>query len=294
MPLSEDNQKWVRDEIKSAIFPNGWSRVANRIRYWSLPAACVGGVLALVAIVINQNNSLNNRVSQESEFRGSTTVRLKTIEDRLSGIEKSLLTIRIGQASSSPISQRNIKDAKQVLESAKKDGVQLPTDVVEQSGKNFIKIASKEPAAWDVALRFAEYRSYLNTFNPSVLPPGARLPGTMYTAMVEVGYTPVAFSVVGAVPIDKAARFNKIGEALRFNTNQGNAFIIGVGGAVSIDDYELRNVVFQSVHIMYRGGPLQTKNVYFIDCTFDFPSSLNGQEIATAILSSPSINLALS
>src|SRR5712672_803435 len=88
LAFSEENQQWVKDEIKAAMFPNGWGKVAHLIRYWSLPAACVSVVLALVGIIITQNYSINNRVSQDSEFRGSTTVRLKTIEDRLSGIEK--------------------------------------------------------------------------------------------------------------------------------------------------------------------------------------------------------------
>jgi len=249
---------------------------------------------ACIAIIITLGIFATNRVSQESEFRGTTGQQLKTIEQHLSSIDTAILALRVGQAANGPTNKKNVADAKQILESAIKNAIRLPANVVEQSGKDFIGAASKEPAAWDAALRFVEYRSYLNTFNQSVIPSGPRNTNTQYTITSPLGYPPPSLSVVGLVRADQAARLNRIGQGLQTDTEYGNAFIVQVGSGVILDGYELRNVVFQNVHVVYQGGPIQMKNVYFIGCTFDFVSDTHGKEMAAAILSSPAINLAFS
>ncbi len=294
LAFSQENQQWIEDRIQRAIHPNGWKKTANWLRYWSLTGVCITIFGTLIAIIITVGIFATNRVSQESEFRGTTQTRLANIETRLGGIEGSLLSLRATQAANLPTDKKNIAEAKAILDTAKQSAIKLPASVVEHSGKNFINAASKEPAAWDVALRFAEYRSYLNTFNPDVIPSGKRNTKTEYWIMSPSGYARPSLDVTGIVPADQAARFNRIGEGLKTDTGYGNAFIISTRGGVILDGYELKNVVFQYTHIVYRGGPLQAKNVYFIGCTFDFISDKNSKEMVAAILSSPAISLGLS
>ena len=292
--LNEDNQNWVREEIRRAINPNGWKKTANWLRYWSLTGTCIAIFVALVTIVITLGIFATNRVSQESEFRGATQTRLTNIETRLGGIETSLLALRAAQAANLPRDKENIAEAKAILDTAKQSAIRLPTNVVEQSGKNLIEAASKEPAAWDAAVRFAEYRSYLNTFNQSVFPSATKSTTTEYLVTTPPGYPPPSFSVAGLVRTEQAARFNPIGQGLKTNTEYGNSFIIVTGGGLVLDGYEFRSVVLQNAHIVYRGGPLQMQNVYFIGCTFDLVPGTNGKKMVAAILSSPAISLALS
>jgi hypothetical protein len=64
--FSEHNQNWIREEIKKAVHPNGFKKVADRLRYWSLLGICVTAFLALVAMVITLGISTTNRISLRS------------------------------------------------------------------------------------------------------------------------------------------------------------------------------------------------------------------------------------
>jgi hypothetical protein len=265
-------------------------------------------IIAVVAIfgsVFGSNLYRRHLEHQDRDFNYSVdgridgkltpvNVKLDGLTQRMATIEGKLDGLIIQRFAAQPTDKKNIAEAKAIINTAKQSAIKLPPSIVEQSGKAFINAASKEPAAWDVALRFAEYRSYLNTFNPDVIPSGNRATNTEYTLSSPIGYAKPSLSITGLVSADQAARFNRIGEGLKTDTVYGNAFIIVTGGAAILDGYELKNVVFQNTHVVYLGGPLQLKNVYFIGCTFDFISDNNGKEMVAAILSSPAISLGLS
>jgi hypothetical protein len=301
MKLRDEDKKWFTGEIARQLAevvdsfkPYGWRKLVHVLRELGPIIGTCSFVLGLIAIIITLAVFAGNKISQESEFRGKTGQRLDSIETRLSGIEKSILSIQVKQTAIGPISQKNVKDATQILESARKNHIQIPPSVVEESGKSFINASRTNPDAWDAAMRFAEYRSYLNSFVPSPLPAKAAITTTEYFLPTPKGLPKPELNVVGEVPADKAARFNVIGQGLRTNTGFGNEFILVSNGAIAVDDYELRNVVFQNVHIVYRGRPIQMTNVYFIGCTFEFIQDSNSIEVAGAILSGPSVTLWLS
>lgn len=295
VPLSQDNQDWVRQEIRQAIHPSGFRKAADVMRYWAVLGVIITAFLALIAMVVTLVIFSTNKVTQEAEFRGTTGERLKSIETRLSEIETTLLGLRAAQAASKPTDKASIAQAKEVLATAQRNSLQIPADVIEQSGKNFIEAAIKDPAAWDAALRFVDYRSYLN-LSLKVLPSnGAPLnTQTQYTVNNAPGFPPAQLSVVGLISQGKAARFNPIGQGLTTNNGYGNQWIVATGGGVSLDGYEFKNAVLTGVHVVYMGGSLQMENVYFINCTFDFVRDLHGQEIAANILSNPAVSLTIS
>lgn len=285
MALSEENQKWVRDVIQEAIYPNGFRKAANRLRYWGVLGVCITAFVALIAIAVTLGIFGFSGRTEETLFRGKTEEKLKSIESNLAGINTTLLALRAAQAANLPTDKKNIGEAKAILASAKQSAITLPADVVEQAGKNFVEAASKEPAAWDAALRFAEYRSYLNLALNILPSPGARTTTTIYTSKGVDGFSAPHFSIAGLIPKDKAARFNPVGSNLNSDTAYGNQWVILTGGGLLLDGYEVKNVVFTSVHIVYRGGPLRMENVYFVGCTFDFSLNAHGQDIVVAILS---------
>jgi hypothetical protein len=134
MPLSEDNQRWVLEQIRQATQPNGFKKFVDRLRYWGLPAACIGGVLALIAMVITLGLFATNKASQEAEFRGKTTQELSTIENRLTGVENSLklLPAQISSNKLSTLPKKELKNHRQELADAKKTLLSVP-----QSTPNF-------------------------------------------------------------------------------------------------------------------------------------------------------------
>jgi hypothetical protein len=293
VPLSEENQNWVREEIRAAINPNGWKKTANWLRYWSLTGICITAFLALIAIIITVGIYATNRVSQESEFRGTTQVRLTNIETRLGGIETNILALRAAQAANLPTDKKNIAEAKAVLDAAKRSAIKLPTNIVEQSGRAFIEAAAKEPAAWNVALDFLNYRSTLNvydrTFNPVNVPAGS---ATAYDIGPDVAGKPLPILMhvpFGVAPKD-AARFETIGQNLNQQLQFGSAQLMLTGGAVSLDDKYVRHAVFVGVEVHYTGRPLILQDALFVNCTFIFDNTQPGRQLGQVLLASSTVN----
>ncbi|MGD0544675.1 MAG: hypothetical protein ABSB65_09715 [Candidatus Acidiferrales bacterium] len=100
MPLSEDNQHWVLDQIQQALYPNGWRKIADRLRYWGLLGVIVTAILGLIAIVVTLGIFATNKISQESEFRGKADQRLKDIESTLQDLKAAVASIHLAQVSS--------------------------------------------------------------------------------------------------------------------------------------------------------------------------------------------------
>jgi hypothetical protein len=117
MALSEDNQNWVREQIRQSFHPNGWKKVADQLRYWGLLAVVITAFLGLVAIVITLTIFATNKVAVESEFRGKTAERLASIEDRLTSVETSLklLPAQLAVTKFSSISPKELKDHRDEL-----------------------------------------------------------------------------------------------------------------------------------------------------------------------------------
>jgi hypothetical protein len=290
--LSEDNQNWVREEIRRAINPNGWKKTANWLRYWSLTGICITTFLTLIAITITLVIFATNRVSQESEFRGTTQTRLTNIETRLGGIETNLLALRAAQAANLPTDKKNIAEAKAVLDMVKQSAIKLPANVVEQSGRAFIDASSKEPAAWNVALGFMSYRSVLNNYNRAVqtvnVPAGSNtnfeirgVPGKAIPTVSEIPY--------GVAPTD-AARYELIGKNLNEHLKFGTAQLILTGGAVNFDDHYVKHVFFINVEIHYTGRPLVLQDVVFVNCNFIFENTPPARQLGQVLVASSPVN----
>ena len=57
-----------------------------------------------------------------------------------------------------------------------------------------------------------------------------------------------------------------------------NSVARGSEGGFLLDGLELHNVVFNGVTLRYHGGFLLTKNVWFVNCTFQVEQSVKGNQ----------------
>jgi hypothetical protein len=248
--------------------------------------------------IVSLGDIFQNRIVFGLAVASAIIILSLPIANRIPAVKTGILSWRVVQAAHNPTDATSIVQAREVLETAQKNSVQLPSDVVERTGKSFIQAASQQPAAWDVALQYVQYRSYLNltlplqSFQPAPGTPAVIT--TQYKTVNPSGYPPAQFSVVGVISKDKAARFNMIGEDLTSDAAYGNQWIIATGGGIVMDGFKLKNVVLAGVHVVYMGGPLQMENVYFVDCTFDLARGMHGQEVASAILSSVPVSAEIS
>jgi len=221
-------------------------------------------------------------------------VQLVLMSSRLGGIEKdvsylvkSVGELQIKKASEDAGSPESIKQAQDVLADATKRNIKISKEVVAKSGADFIAASPNSPQAWNAALAFLDYKSFLNS--------SAEIPvksenltsassSTHYDVQTPVGAPHPKFSVAGIVSKTEAAKFNHIGTDFNKDLTIGNAFIVADGGTVVLDDLDLRNEVFRNVHVYYYGKQVILANVYFLNCTFTIVQQANGTGLALAVL----------
>src|SRR5207245_10955818 len=61
---------------------------------------------------------------------------------------------------------------------------------------------------------------------------------------------------------------------------------------VLLDGEYWKNVTIKNARIVYKGGPIQLENVYFVNCTFDMQFTNPAVVLARKVLDSPSVTLA--
>jgi len=128
--FSEENQNWILEEIQKAIYPNGFRRVADRLRYWGLLAACIGAFFTLIAIAVSLGIYVASTMNRESEFRGATTEQFKSVNLRLSDIENTLKFLRVQTVAQkySTIPIPELKKHRDELATARKTLSGIPQD----------------------------------------------------------------------------------------------------------------------------------------------------------------------
>jgi len=311
--LSGEDKEWLSGEIAQQLEaridefrPHGWRKLVKALREIGPIAASISIVLILVGMVITLGIFATNRVTQEAEFRGKTDSRLTAVEGRLKDIDThlkqidaNLLSLQTSFAANKPTEKTSIVEAKDALATAQRNSIQLPPDIVAQSGKKFIDAASQTPTAWDAALRFLDYRSFLNEpYSPDLKTKFTPVPGSQITAAFYVkGEGPITVNLSWPnelVPIAQAAIYQPISGLPQpppiavLSQTEGHPFVlvqtVGETGKIILDGMHLKNVILRGVHIKFDGQPLILENVYFVNCTFEFADNPKTRTLATAIL----------
>jgi hypothetical protein len=184
-----------------------------------------------------------------------------------------------------------------LVQVARTSKIPIEQQNLQEVGEKIVSASRNNPAAWNVALDFLNYKSFLDALSPKV-PTGTTSTKFFITHYATVvppppGDRKPTFRILDniAVPIEQAAKFNPIGEDENKGLSEGDPFLFVDGGGVVIDRLELKNVIFQGVHIVYHGGPLKMSNVYFVNCVFDVTKEQRGENFASTFLKSgPSTN----
>jgi hypothetical protein len=290
--------KRIADAAKAAVAPlkpQGLKKVMAGVREVGTIGTVIGLFLALVAITLGSLYQSFGHVEKEATFRTETKDTLDHINDHLKKIESTLSTIQLTSAASDPVNPKNALEAKRLVTVAHQNSVQLPSAVIQENGQKFIEASEKSPVAWDTALAFLDYKSFVNTLaiNLPTIKPDASRATTHVTTDHPPGLKNPNFFWVGTAPREQAAQVMKIGKDLDAEQALGVAFLFGYGGGMILDGMQLRNVVFQEVHIVYSGGPLKMTNVFFLNCTFEMKPDTNTLKLASAALTpGPAISFA--
>ena len=242
-------------------------------------------VLTLFGITLGALYYSFSRVEKQAVFETKTTTTLEEFRTHLKAIDESLASVELRRISEGPVNPGSLLAATNLVAQAQTASLKLPTDLVEQTGQKFVAVADREPDAWTATIAFVKYKSFINGTSSAVpvLDPSGAV--TTYQYAYPDGYQPPVLHTMGLVPKESAAQLDLLGQDHNSGRSLGNAYIFADGGGLSLDGMNLRNVVIRGAHVVYKGGPLQLRNVYFVDCTFDVRINRNAQSFALAALS---------
>ncbi len=163
MAFSEENEKWIRDQIQQAVYPNGFKKIAGRLRYWGLLAVLVTAFLALIAIVVTLGIALFNKANEESRFRGSAEQRLTRIESDIKEIkdQQTKQSLATHAALSPSELKATLPELHASLKSAQQNNLRVSDTVLAELSNKLAAIKSPEPAYWPAAATLISYRSYV-------------------------------------------------------------------------------------------------------------------------------------
>ena len=142
-----------------------------------------------------------------------------------------------------------------------------------------------ESIVWLAVKDFAEYRSFLSTFEAPPLPAGEVRPATYYW-IARSGSLPIPHATaIGLAPVEQRAIFQQIDNPTMPQATMGNKLFVLNGGAITLDNLEARHVRLSNVEVHYSGKPTRLTDVSFVNCTFVVDRSDNGILLMQALLS---------
>jgi hypothetical protein len=175
----------------------------------------------------------------------------------------------------------HLPELKHLAVIAKKENMVLKPETVEKLGSKLVNDGGGN--AWDAALAFLDYRSFLNVnFSPSVANAQSAEGKCVYSGKTHIvvpsgeslaeAARSQTFSLVGMARETDAARFEELDNPTR---GCGFQFMLyqmpRPGNALLLDGLYLKNVIIKDTRVVYHGGAVKLENVYFVNCTFDFP-----------------------
>jgi hypothetical protein len=219
--------------------------------------------------------------------------RIRGVDERLSRVEGMLGGIQLKGLANNPSDPKSIKEAQDVLRTARLDKVQVNNATVADAGGRFLEASSKSPDAWATVLEFLNYRAYVNSVT---VPLGPQLPiseslATKYVINKDNIPTLISMRTIGTSKSPDVPQLRALSEP---DSNRdlaaGPSLLVVDAPTVVLDNLVAKKVVFVNSHIIYRGGAVVLDNVYFLNCTFEIEKKTQGQELAARILSGPVTN----
>jgi hypothetical protein len=245
---------------------------------------------SVAAGLVGQNTRIDKIAGDVADVRGDLKAFYPMLQSYLRDQMKKSATLSPEEFKSS------LPQLSKTVAAVSQSKVQIDPVVVAQVGNRVFKLAGSQPntaLAWQTATALLSYRSSLN---PGPLPPGfeTQLHGlTLYYADAPDGEPRAQMLHYGDVPRDQSAVFEPLGRNLNGNNPRGDAFLIVRNGVVLLDNMDVKNVIFENMHIVYKGAKLRMDNAYFVNCTFDLPQTHAGEEFGLAVLDHPSVEFSI-
>src|ERR1017187_9731124 len=165
MPLNDSDRAWIRQEIRESHKRQGFAAITGFMKDW-------GGIFAAGGLIIFVFGQWGGYV----DFRSNTRDRLETLEQKdipglnkrldkievnLENLSDTVNTIRLNQLSSTPNDPQSSNQITHLLIDAKAKHINIDATAIKTNGAKFIAAAQRSPQAWDAAMSFVNYRSFL-------------------------------------------------------------------------------------------------------------------------------------
>ena len=264
----------------------------------------LGIVAGMVAIGAALFGGIRYIVSSEVSALRDDVKRLEALPDKIASLGERVARLEgqlnIKTAAAAPTSKEAADDAKKTLENAKSANLKFDVNVIRDAGDQFLSAGQKDPIAWDAALAFVEYRSWLNL---SVSPVSGKAQGknTNYRYQlnlipnpdVHAQTTPVVAArvteIFGPVAAEDSARIESLDKPQVEGSGVRYLVVQGITDIIVLDGEYLKNAVIRDSVVEYRGGAVRLQNVYFINCTFRFHQSRRSASLGRTMLASASV-----
>jgi len=232
-------------------------------------------------------------ISLGAAWLAAGTFLLLSVNSKVGEIQVLLAAQRLDKAASQPDLRTSPREAKKAVEDAIKTNTILPAKLISDAGKSFASASAKNPEAWPVLTTLMDYRSHLNGLVFVFPPTGAVPEDTEFELNPVPGKDrPIIAFVRNGVPIQDAARLEKIGKPTNPNVKVGPVHLIARGGAFNLDGWNIAHVIFFGTEVHYSGAPIILEDVLFVNCTFVFDNADRSRSLAEKITSSEFVTFA--
>jgi hypothetical protein len=258
------------------------------IKEWS----GAGAAIAVIIFFFTQWTGYVEFRTETKEFTKSAKEQLKDIDEHLTRIDGELASGQIQRLAADPENPKNAQGVISALAAAKKAGVAVDSSVIQEAGPRFIDVANKSETAWSAALVLMDYRStgivLGRVLEPIAIPAGGGHTHYDFNPLVPGKPAPTISHLAVPVLPGTGARYETIGSNMNPNFESAEYYL--TGGAVSIDNKDIRNVVFKEVEIHYSGKPLMIQAATFINCTFVFDNTPSTRDLGKALFAESTVN----
>jgi hypothetical protein len=259
---------WVKQTISTVVL------VAAMLAWFAL--------YYVPAKIDSETRDLSNDVSSLKTDVADVKGNIQRIDSKLEGLLKDLVDSELKSLKGvsrlpSNIASDRLSFVASIVGRAQEAGVRADPSVVADAGNSALEasvVTSLRPVAWKASQQLLDYRSYLT---PKPAPPPSAQSGPP-SKMWSTGVLPFTITSLTVYSFtthrQDMAVFERFGEGRTQNVPNGPSLISfnGAGGNLQIDNHMVRNAIFSNLHIIYKGGKLDLKNVLFVDCTFDISS----------------------
>jgi hypothetical protein len=189
--------------------------------------------------------------------------------------------------------KEDFKRANDLVRLARSENIKLDSQLIATYGREVAAIRN-QPSAWQTLINLLNYRSFLNTGSvPNGPPVEQKEWHTHYEVLAGIRPDTIDFTI-GNADAPNLPVLERIGQNLNAGLQHGPAFIVSENLDVDLDTMHIENAVFYNARIIYQGGPVILKNVYFVNCTFVLAQYQSSQLLADAVLGSSAVTFTAS